>query len=251
MGASVSREVREQFARMAQAYVTSASHARGADLPRLLELAQPRADQRFLDIATGAGHTLRTFAPRVRAALGVDATYEMLRAARGVLAGGGVQATLVQADVAALPLPDGAMDLAACRIAAHHFPEPRLAFAEAHRVLRPGGTFLLVDNYAPEDPALDAFVNDLERVRDPSHAREHTLQGWRRLLEDVGFAAEIADRLDTRIELDDWLARAGTDRDRAARVRAMLAGASAETARAFAIDERGFVLRKAILVARR
>ncbi|MGH2498941.1 MAG: hypothetical protein ACRDF0_02435, partial [Candidatus Limnocylindria bacterium] len=55
---SALRRVREQFGRNAQAYATSAQHARGKDLARLVALAAPRGTERFLDVATGAGHTL-------------------------------------------------------------------------------------------------------------------------------------------------------------------------------------------------
>ena len=39
-----------QFGAVAQKYVTSAFHARGDDLARLLELVRPRGDERLLDI---------------------------------------------------------------------------------------------------------------------------------------------------------------------------------------------------------
>ena len=54
---------RQRFARFAQNYVVSESHAQGYDLNRLLELARPRPDWQVLDIATGGGHTALKFAP--------------------------------------------------------------------------------------------------------------------------------------------------------------------------------------------
>src|SRR6266566_1595948 len=45
---------------------------------------------RLVDVGTGVGHTLRRVAPSFAAAIGVDATREMLDAGRTVLAGAGV-----------------------------------------------------------------------------------------------------------------------------------------------------------------
>lgn len=248
----MSREVRDQFGPSARAYVTSAVHARGADLERLVELGELRGDEVFLDLATGAGHALRAFAPRVRRAIGLDATPEMLAAARALLASDGLRnARLVQADVTALPIAAASVDLVACRIAAHHFADVRAAFAEAARVLRPRGRFLLVDNYAPEDPALDRFVNALEALRDATHVREHRLSEWERLMRGAGLRCEVAASFDTPIAVEEWLARARTPPDRAASVRRMLAEASPEARRVFAIRDESFTLHKAILVGRK
>jgi ubiquinone/menaquinone biosynthesis C-methylase UbiE len=47
-----------------------------------------------------------------------------------------------QADAQALPFPDAAFDAVVCQFGAMFFPDKRLAFAEARRVLKPGGRFL-------------------------------------------------------------------------------------------------------------
>ena len=242
---------REQFGRTADAYVTSPQHARGPDLARLLEIAAPRGDETYLDVATGTGHTLRTFAPHVRRAIGLDLTPAMLAAAAREVAGAGTRADLVEAEVTAMPLRDRSVDLATCRIAPHHFPDVPGAFAEVARVLHPGALFLFVDNYAPDDPRHDGFINDLERLRDPSHVREHTLGGWVELLRAAGFDVDVVERWETEIDVEDWLARGGTAPDSAAEVRRRLAAADEETRRVFSIGPGRFNLRKAILAARR
>ena len=63
---SIKNLVQAQFGAVAERYVTSAIHAHGSDLARMIELAQPRGDERLLDIATGGGHTALAFAPHVR-----------------------------------------------------------------------------------------------------------------------------------------------------------------------------------------
>jgi ubiquinone/menaquinone biosynthesis C-methylase UbiE len=63
------------------------------------------------------------------------------------------------------------------RYSAHHFPHPEQALREIARVLTPGGTFLLVHTVALETPAQDMLLNAIEVLRDPSHARDRTIDG--------------------------------------------------------------------------
>src|SRR5207249_178559 len=99
------KDVQRQFGRTAAAYVASPTHAASEDLDRLVALARAHGGERVVDVGTGVGHTLRRVAPLFRAAIGLDATREMLAAGGGVLADGGVtNALLVQADAPAMPL---------------------------------------------------------------------------------------------------------------------------------------------------
>jgi ubiquinone/menaquinone biosynthesis C-methylase UbiE len=54
----------------------------------------------------------------------------------------GLEAQTVVADAEALPLADASVDLVIGHAILHHLPEPARAFAECHRVLRPGGTMV-------------------------------------------------------------------------------------------------------------
>ena len=66
--------VQKQFGEHAEAYATSRVHAQGASLKRLVELIQPQADWRVLDVATAAGHTAYAFAPHVAHVTATDLT---------------------------------------------------------------------------------------------------------------------------------------------------------------------------------
>ena len=155
--ARTQQRARARFAASAQAYVTSVSHARGDELPRLVEAARSRlgdlAGRRALDVATGGGHTARALAAAGAHVTVSDLTPEMLAAAEAHLreAVPAAALTFVVAAAEALPFDDGAFEVVSCRIAAHHFGDPRAFLAEARRVLAPGGVLLLVDNVAPED----------------------------------------------------------------------------------------------------
>ena len=69
--------VKKQFGANAAAYATSAVHAQGASLARLVELVQPQPGWRMLDVAAAAGHTAFAFAPHVAQVIATDLTPEM------------------------------------------------------------------------------------------------------------------------------------------------------------------------------
>jgi ubiquinone/menaquinone biosynthesis C-methylase UbiE len=244
--------VRKQFGPAAEAYLASTTHAQGEDLVRLVELLDPSPNDAVLDLGCGVGHTLRKVAPKVRLAIGADATAGMLEGARTLMAQERIgNVSLIVATAEALPFLDGWFDGVTSRLAAHHFADVPRAFAEVARVLRSGGRFVLSDNYAPDDPALDRWINSLEALRDPSHVREHTVVEWRALLEHAGFRVTAEERSTTVLETEPWLARSRTPEDSAARVRAMLREAPAAAQEAFAVQANGFTLLKVVLRAER
>lgn len=245
------KDVRAQFGKTAAAYVSSATHASGEDLERLVALAAPRSGARALDLGCGVGHTLRRIAPLVAFAVGADATLEMMQAGRASVVSA-PNAAFAQSDASALPFADATFDLATCRLAAHHFSDAGSAFREVARVLRDGSRFVLVDNYAPDDPALDAFINELETLRDASHVRNHTLAGWRALLEDAGLrAGSDPDVLATKITTEAWLERSQTPLDRASEVRRRLREAPTAARAAFRITDTTFAVPKAVILSTR
>jgi ubiquinone/menaquinone biosynthesis C-methylase UbiE len=244
--------VQKQFGRTAAAYVESATHARGEDLDRVVALAIEHGGERIVDVGTGVGHTLRRLAPSFRSGVGVDATREMLEAGRGVLAGAGVtNAVLVQANATALPITSQSADVVTSRLAAHHFADAAGAFLEIKRILRRHGLFILVDNFSPDDPALDRFINELETLRDPSHVRSHTVAGWRDLVERAGLHTTVdSDTAVTKLTTGNWLERSQTPPDRAEEVRRRLRTASPAALDAFHITPETFAVRKLILIGR-
>ncbi|HKY50702.1 MAG TPA: class I SAM-dependent methyltransferase [Candidatus Limnocylindria bacterium] len=245
------KDVRAQFGKTAAAYVASATHASGEDLERLIAFASPRPTDRALDLGCGVGHTLRRIAPLVAFAVGADATIEMMLAGRGGVVSG-PNVAFAQTDATRLPFADATFDVATCRLAAHHFTDAATAFREAARVLRRGGRFVLVDNYAPDDPALDTFINELETLRDASHVRNQTIDGWMSLLENAGLrAGDRSSLLTTKLTTEDWLARSQTPSDRASEVRRRLRDAPAAAREAFQISETTFAVPKLVVVARR
>jgi SAM-dependent methyltransferase len=209
--------VREQFGASAAAYVASPGHAAGEDLAQLVAWAEGGPDRVALDVATGGGHTALALAAHYGRVVATDLTEPMLVAAESFIRAQGIANVAFRvADAEALPFADATFDAVSCRIAPHHFPEPARFVAEAARVLKPGGLFLLEDSVVPEDPALDAFINRVEALRDHTHARTLSATAWRDLLTASGLRIEAETLHRKPHPFDDWLARSRTsDADRA------------------------------------
>lgn len=201
--------VQQQFGAVAERYVTSAIHAEGNDLARMVELAQPHGDEYMLDIATGGGHTALAFAPHVREVVASDLTERMLATAEAFIRGRGItNVRFERADAEALPFEAASFDIVTVRIAPHHFPNPAAFVYEVARVLKPGGRFIFDDNVAPEDDQLDAFINRVEQWRDPSHVRSLKLSEWRNLMASAGMTVEYAELIPRkRFEFRPWVER--------------------------------------------
>lgn len=91
--------------------------------------------ERALDIACGNGQASRPLARYFRQVLACDGSFEQLRAAPDLA---GIDCFV--ADAQALPLAGASLDLIVVAQALHWFASPAF-FAEARRLLKPGGLF--------------------------------------------------------------------------------------------------------------
>lgn len=207
--AAIKALVQAQFAPAAQAYVTSATHAAGADLARLVELAAPAAPELALDVATGGGHTALALAPIVRHMIASDLTLAMLEAAREHLtARGAANVSYLRAEAEHLPFAPASLDLITCRVAAHHFADVRAFVQSSAAALRPGGQLLISDHIGLEDPELDQFMDRFERWRDPSHVRAYSYAEWRAFCAEAGLSVvHTEDDQREPYEFASWTAR--------------------------------------------
>jgi ArsR family transcriptional regulator len=83
-------------------------------------------------------------APYVAKVVAVDASAEMLAAARARLAAS-ANVDVRRGTLEALPIEDAQLDVAVLALVLHHVPDPGRVLAEAARVLAPGGRLLIVD----------------------------------------------------------------------------------------------------------
>ena len=110
------------------------------DLARRLAERPPA---RILEIAAGTGVVTRAMAsslPAGTAIVATDLNQAMLDRAAAI--GTARPVEWRASDAMALPFADLAFDAVVCQFGAMFFPGKAQAFAEARRVLRPGGTFL-------------------------------------------------------------------------------------------------------------
>ena len=147
LAAERAREASEAFRRQGAEWdETRALGLPAAAIEEALLSALPPRVGKLLDIGTGTGRLLELVAPRVEAALGVDASREMLALARSRLAERHLSHCAVrQADMYRLPLPDAAFDVVTLQMVLHYAEDPAAALAEAARVVVPGGLLLVVD----------------------------------------------------------------------------------------------------------
>ena len=96
------------------------------------------------DLGCGTGQLAETVAPHVHRVIAVDASDDMLTAARARL-GKLSNVDLRKGDLEALPIPAGELDAAVMSLVLHYSPDPARALAEVARVLQPGGRVLIVD----------------------------------------------------------------------------------------------------------
>jgi len=215
-------QVQSQFAKHAQAYVTSESHAKHSDLDRLVAIAQPQPDWRVLDVATGGGHTALKFAPHVQQLVAADLTFNMLEAARNHLQEQTGTIRFIQADAEHLPVPNNTFDLITCRIAPHHFPDVFRFVRECTRVLKPGGILLVQDHLLPDDEAAARYVDSFERLRDPSHVRAYAEYEWQGLYLDAGLTILHSESLTKSHVFIPWAERQGCTPETITRLEVML-----------------------------
>jgi ubiquinone/menaquinone biosynthesis C-methylase UbiE len=186
----------------AEAYRVSATHAHDADLDVVVEMCNPHAGVKALDVATGGGHVARRLRDEGAEVVTTDASPGM------------------KPDVVCraedLPFADGSFDVVVTRIAPHHFENIGAAVGEMARV---SNAVLVVEDteYAAEE------VEQAEKLRDPTHVRNYSEEEWRELIESAGLELERVERFQKTHDFEDWLTRCECTGADAERVRELLA----------------------------
>jgi ubiquinone/menaquinone biosynthesis C-methylase UbiE len=168
----VQEAAQAQFARQSGSYGRGHILADVADVVDALEKIRLPARAKVLDVAAGAGHTGLHLASLGHEVTLADLAAPMLERVREVAAERGLTVETRQHPAEDFPYENGSFDLVTCRIAAHHFSSPDLFLRETARALRSGGWFLLIDGSVQDDqPEAEAWLHELEKLRDPSHHR--------------------------------------------------------------------------------
>jgi ubiquinone/menaquinone biosynthesis C-methylase UbiE len=162
----------------------------------------------------------------VREVVGLDLVPELLAEGR-TRAPANVE--LVEGDATALPFERASFDLVTTARTLHHIARPELVLAEAVRVLRPGGTLLIVDQLASVDPITAIELNRFERARDPSTTRVLADVDLRGLFESNNLVLRRSEIVREPRDLECYLDLAGCHGDERELARALApSDASAE-----------------------
>lgn len=248
--------VKQQYGAHAQGYVTSAVHARGESLKRLVELVQPQKEWRVLDVSTGGGHTALAFAPFVQEVVASDLTPEMLEVAEKFITKQGVtNVTYKLADAENLPFADAEFDLVTNRIALHHYPDAPKAIREMARVLKPNGVLSFTDNTVPPQKQLAGFINHFEKLRDPSHNWCYPIPRLETYFADAGLKVEHVQETVKTMEFEPWADRMGCTGETKTELKRLLDTAPPEAREFFnprtEDSKLMFSIRETILIARK
>jgi ubiquinone/menaquinone biosynthesis C-methylase UbiE len=113
-----------------------------------MRVLAPWAGSKVVDLGCGTGFWLPVYAAEASRVVGVEPDPALLSAARARAAGAAWyrQAAVLAGSAEHIPLPDGSADVVHARFAYFFPPGTDAGLAEVLRVLRPGGTFIAVDN---------------------------------------------------------------------------------------------------------
>jgi len=187
-------------------YDLSWGHVTRAFIPAILRTL-PRIEGRcVLDLATGPGYAAGTAAALGAQAHGVDFSARMIAHAETAYP----EATFRIADVLDLPFEEQEFDAVICNFGMQHFTDPAAVFAEAARVLLPGGT-LVFTLWA--EPARNAAALILETAVEqhavtsspvPEGPDYHHLLDFSELRAALGRAGLDATTMSSQLQIVPW-----------------------------------------------
>lgn len=162
----------------------------------------------LLETAAGTGRVTRALAkaaPRAKI-LATDLNQPMLDTAAGLTVASNIEWR--QADAQALPFADASFDAVVCQFGVMFFPDKAAGFAQARRVLRPGGRLVfnvwddIADNEISRvvsDAVAEMFPKDPPRFLERTPFGYHDREAIAAALAEAGFAAPQFDVV--RLEL--------------------------------------------------
>ena len=114
-----------------------------------------------LDLGTGAGLLLPGLLERAEQVIAVDSSTKMLDMARHTVGEEAGRCDFRLGDLAHLPVANGEVEAVMACMVLHHLSNPAGTIAEAHRALRSGGEFLIVDLLKHDDESFRHSQADL------------------------------------------------------------------------------------------
>ena len=174
-------------------------HGKAAYLGGLLEYHRWR-DRAVLDVGCGIGLDLIRFAQAGASVTGVDLSTTAVDIARRNCVAAGVKVDILQGEAACLPFKDGSFDLVVAYALTSFVPDPRVVNSELLRVLKPGGTAILMAyNRLSWMGLLAPLLGGFGGHADAPFFRQDTPGSWKRLLAGFAEARTWTDRFPAEV----------------------------------------------------
>lgn len=123
---------------------------------------------------------------------------------------------LVAGDGYISPLKSRSVDLVTCAQMLHHLSRPVRLIAEMRRVAR--SRILILDQCSTESFETTIVMNELERIRDPSHVSSRPPSAFRMIVRAAGLEVMDERIVESREKLSAWIWPEEFPRDRIDRV---------------------------------
>ena len=159
---------------------------------RIAETLEPGA--KVLEVAPGPGYLAVELAKLGPYQItGLDISRSFVRMASDYARRAGVDVEFRLGDAAALPFPEQTFDFVVCRAAFKNFSDPVAALREMHRVLRSGGTALIIDmRNDASDEAIEEAVDHMHLGRVDAFLTRAT---FKHMLRKRAYSREDFDRM--------------------------------------------------------
>jgi len=131
--------------------------AKSGQVSILLEVGNIQSDSAVIELGCGTGDLAAQLAEISSRVVGIDFAENMIRIASERFPHIGFQV----ADAEALPFSDSEFDVVVSNYTAHHFARPLKVFAEAKRVLKPGGRLAVIMPIQSEQKGFGAVAQSV------------------------------------------------------------------------------------------
>lgn len=176
-----------------------------------------------VEVGAGTGNFLSLFEDVSSRCVALDLTSAMLAQARERYP----RLHLVKADAVRLPLASSSVELVTTAQMLHHVWRPVPVLMEMRRVA--AGRVLIVDQHAPESYEQQAFMNQLEAIRDPTHAVSRPPSAFRVMVQAAGLRIVDERSWEGESSLSRWMWPGEFPGERIAEVKDFIERFGAET----------------------
>jgi ubiquinone/menaquinone biosynthesis C-methylase UbiE len=240
-------EVQTEFERVAGAF-SERTKGRFDELD-VVTFARVEPGETVAEIGAGTGVFLSLFEGVAGRLVAADLTHAMLNEA--LAAHPSIEA--VVADGARLPLRQESIDLVTTAQTLHHVIEPIPVLKEMRRVMRRTGRVLVVDQISTESFEQTAVMNELDVIRDPSHAASRPPSAFRIMVQSAGLRIVDQRIVESQSALSKWMWPGEFPPERIDAVREFIERFGDQTGMGFRLagDDWVFTRRRMMLLAER